>query len=97
MIQSGSTVAAIKASPKENSGAATGFFHMIRFISGSLGSTVFGILLNSISKNTPGKFYNTFILIIILTLITIPITHGIQSQKKSPVRIEDKVARKKAK
>ncbi|HAF62343.1 MAG TPA: hypothetical protein DCK95_08455 [Anaerolineaceae bacterium] len=79
MIQSGSTVAAIKASPKENSGTATGFFHMIRFISGSLGSTIFGIFLSSISENTLGQFYNTFILIIILALITIPITRGIQS------------------
>jgi len=89
MIQSGSTVAAIKAAPKENSGAATGFFHMIRFISGSLGSTIFGIFLNSISENTPEKFYSTFILIIILSFITIPITRGIQSRKKSSTRIED--------
>jgi hypothetical protein len=53
---------------------------------------VFGIFLNSISENTLGNFYSTFILIIILALITIPITRGIRSQNNPPAGIEDKAA-----
>lgn len=77
-IQSGSTVAAIQASPRENAGAATGFFHMIRFISASLGSTVFGIFFESSAANTATGFQNTFLLIIALSLLTIPFTFWIR-------------------
>lgn len=81
LIQSGSTVAAIQAAPKEIAGAATGFFHMIRFISASLGSTVFGLILEANSSNPMAGFYNTFILIIILALITVPFTFWISGHK----------------
>ena len=80
-IQSGSTVAAIQASPKEMVGAATGFFHMIRFISASLGSTIFGILLETSPQNTLGGFYNSFLLIIALALMTVPFTLWIAEHK----------------
>jgi len=82
-IQSGSTTAAIQASPKEIAGAATGFFHMIRFIMASLGSTVFGIMLASTSRNDLSGFYNSFILIIILSAITIPFTFWISARTKA--------------
>jgi len=76
-IQSGSTVAVIQASPKEISGAATGFFHMIRFISASLGSTVFGILFESHAQDSLNGFYNSFVVIIALACITLPFTFWI--------------------
>lgn len=82
-IQSGSTTAAIQASPKEIAGAATGFFHMIRFIMASLGSTVFGIMLASTTRNDLSGFYNSFILIIILSAITIPFTFWISARTKT--------------
>lgn len=80
-IQSGSTVAALQSSPKEIAGAATGFFHMIRFLSASLGSTIFGLIFEA-STNS-GGFYNSFILIIVLAAITIPTTFWITSQRGS--------------
>jgi MFS family permease len=84
-IQSGSTVAAIQASPKEIAGVSTGFFHMIRFINASLGSTVFGILFENAPQNTAGSFYNSFLLIIALALVTIPFTFWIKAGHKAGV------------
>ncbi len=80
MIQSGSTVAAIQSSPKESTGVNTGFFHMIRFINASLGSTIFGIFFESGSEINIKGFYNSFILIIVLALITIPFVLHIKPQ-----------------
>jgi EmrB/QacA subfamily drug resistance transporter len=85
LIQSGSTVAAIQASPMEIAGAATGFFHMIRFISASLGSTVFGMLFEAAVGNPMGGFYNSFLLIIVLAAITIPFTFWISANKDGRV------------
>ncbi|MEM5774176.1 MAG: MFS transporter, partial [Anaerolineaceae bacterium] len=82
MIQSSSTVSAIQASSKENSGAATGFFHMIRFVSASLGSTVTGLLLESSGATATGTFYQSFLMIVILTALTIPFTFWMASNKK---------------
>lgn len=82
-IQSSSTVAAIQASPKQISGAATGFFHMIRFISASLGSTVFGILFETGSGNHLNGFYLSFILIIILSALTVPFTFWMSANRSA--------------
>lgn len=84
MIQSSSTVSAIQASPKENSGAATGFFHMIRFVSASLGSTVTGLLLESSGATATGPFYQSFLMIVILAALTVPFTFWMASNKNHP-------------
>ena len=78
-------MAAIQASPKEIAGAATGFFHMIRFVSASLGSTVFGMLFEAAVGNPMGGFYNSFLLIIVLAAITIPFTFWISANKDGRV------------
>ena len=78
IIQSGSTVAALQATAKEMTGAATGFFHMIRFLSASLGSTIFGIIFEMNHQNVLTGFYSTFLLIIALSLITLPFTFWIK-------------------
>lgn len=83
MIQSSSTVAVIQAAPKDISGAATGFFHMIRFICASLGSTVIGILLESGAQVNGSAFYQSFLLIIILAALTAPVTRWIGPAVKS--------------
>lgn len=80
MIQSSSTVSAILASPKENSGAATGFFHMIRFVSASLGSTVIGLLLETESGAGTAQFYQSFLIIIVLAVLTVPFTFWMASR-----------------
>jgi EmrB/QacA subfamily drug resistance transporter len=82
MIQASATVAAIQASPKEISGAATGFFHMIRFVSASLGSTVIGIILETNRGGGTSGFYRTFLLTTILAALTIPVTFLMQPPAK---------------
>jgi DHA2 family multidrug resistance protein len=72
MIQSSSTVAAIQAAPKGKNGVATGFFHMIRFVSASLGSTIVGIMLEMNSQGVVTGYYNSFVLVFLLALVTIP-------------------------
>lgn len=50
---------------KEQLGVALGIFNMFRFISGSLGTTVFGIVLQSAcSPSNPGAFRLDFYLLI---------------------------------
>jgi MFS family permease len=85
-VQSGSTVAALQATSKEMAGTATGFFHMIRFISASLGSTVFGLFFEMSHRDVITGFYNTFILIIVLSLIIVPFTFWIKAQKDYQVQ-----------
>ncbi len=86
LIQSASTVAVIHASPKNKVGEGTGFFHMIRFICASLGSTIFGIFLETSQSNQTNGFYLGFWITILLVLFTIPFTLRIYSpsaQKRS--------------
>lgn len=73
-IQSSATVAVIHAVPKDLAGAASGFFHMIRFISASLGSTIVGIILEMNSSGMTDGFFISFWLILALGILTIPFT-----------------------
>ncbi len=72
MIQSSSTVAALQAAPKGKTGVATGFFHMIRFVNASLGSTVVGIMLETNRGGLVNGYYSSFILVFGLALVTLP-------------------------
>lgn len=84
-IQSASTVSVIHAVPQEKAGAATGFFHMIRFINASLGSTVFGIILETNSKGLTGGYFQGFSIILILSIIALPVMFWIAEKKRVPV------------
>ncbi len=72
LIQASSTVAAMHAAPEGKTGVATGFFHMIRFINASLGSTVVGLMLETSRGGMLSGYYNSFVLVIILALATLP-------------------------
>ncbi len=72
-IQSASTVSVIHSVPAEKAGAATGFFHMIRFVNASLGSTVFGIILENNQKGLIGGYYLGFIIILVLSICALPV------------------------
>ena len=60
LVQSSATVAVIQAVHPSETGVATGFFHMIRFIVASLGSTVFGILLETNQQGLSNGFFASF-------------------------------------
>lgn len=71
MIQSSSTLTAIQSSPKEKTGAATGFFHMLRFVSASIGSTLFSLAIEFNPGGMLRGYYSTFVLVIIFSLTVI--------------------------
>jgi EmrB/QacA subfamily drug resistance transporter len=73
-VQSSATVAVIQVVAPEKAGAATGFFHMIRFAIASLGSTVIGIFLEKNSAGLSAGFYQSFWLILAIALVTLPLT-----------------------
>lgn len=73
-VQSSATLAVIQAVPLEKSGAATGFFHMIRFASASLGSTVIGIILEQNASGLGFGFFQSFWMILAVSLATLPFT-----------------------
>jgi len=73
-VQSSSTVSVIQSVPGEKTSAATGFFHMIRFIVASLGSTVMGIILEMNASGLLDGYYQGFIVILFVALVTLPIT-----------------------
>lgn len=74
LIQSSATVAVIKAVPAEKSGAATGFFHMFRFTSASLGSTIIGIMLELNASGMLAGLHASFWVFLGLALFTLPFT-----------------------
>jgi MFS family permease len=73
-VQSSSTVSVIQSVPGDKTSAATGFFHMIRFIVASLGSTVMGIILEMNTGGLLDGYYQGFIVILFVALVTLPIT-----------------------
>ncbi len=56
LIQSPAATASIQALPPEQVGVGSGVFHMGRFLSGSLGSTVFGLILQSSANGVVAGF-----------------------------------------
>ncbi len=79
-IQSSSTVAVIQAVPKELASAASGFFHMLRFISASLGSTIIGIILEKTTGGMADGFFLSFWLIVALAVIVFPLLRAMPAQ-----------------
>ena len=79
-IQSSSTVAVIQAVPKKLASAASGFFHMLRFISASLGSTIVGIILEKTTGGIADGFFISFWLIVALAVIVFPLLRSMPAR-----------------
>ncbi len=79
-IQSSSTVAVIQAVPRELASAASGFFHMLRFISASLGSTIIGIILEKTTGGIADGFFISFWLIVALAVIVFPLLRAMPAR-----------------
>ncbi len=84
-IQSASTVSVIHSVPSENAGPATGFFHMIRFVNASLGSTVFGIILEKNPQGLMGGYFLGFAIIFVLSICVLPVMFWMAEKLKVPV------------
>jgi EmrB/QacA subfamily drug resistance transporter len=83
-IQSASTVSVIHSVPAEKAGAATGFFHMIRFVNASLGSTVFGIILENNKNGLIGGYYLGFTIILVLSVCVLPVMFWMAEKSRNP-------------
>lgn len=83
LIQSSATVAVLHAVPKALTSAASGFFHMLRFISGALGSTVIGIILEITSGGISGGFFMSFWIILIPALIVLPLLRHMPARQEN--------------
>jgi len=81
-VQATATVSVLKTVPKEKTGVATGFFHMIRFISASLGSTIFGIILENSSGGMTAGFFQSLWVVFALVLFTLPFTFWLPSRQR---------------
>lgn len=69
MVQSPVTAAVIHVVNPEKVGVATGIFHMVRFIAGALGSTVFGIILETSRVGITAGFYQGLLLIAVVAVL----------------------------
>ncbi len=71
LIQSPSATVAIEAVRPEQVGVATGVFHMGRFLSGSLGSTVFGLVLQGDAGGVVGGFRFSVMLLVVMASLAV--------------------------
>jgi MFS family permease len=83
-IQSASTVSVIHSVSSGKAGAATGFFHMIRFVNASLGSTVFGIILENNQRGLIGGYFLGFTIILILAICALPVMFWMAERSRNP-------------
>lgn len=72
LVQSPVTAAVTHIVPAAQMGVATGIFHMGRFVSGSLGSTVFGLLMErDVAGMTAGLAHNLVLLVAVSTVAAV--------------------------
>jgi hypothetical protein len=64
LIQSPVTASVIQAVHTQEVGVATGIFHMVRFIVGSLGSTVFGLILETTRGGLAAGFQSSLVIML---------------------------------
>ncbi len=71
LVQSPTATAVTHVVAQEKLGVATGIFHMVRFVSGSLGSTVFGLILEADKTGVAAGFQRD--LLVLLALATLAV------------------------
>jgi EmrB/QacA subfamily drug resistance transporter len=69
---------------KDQLGVATGIFHMCRFVSGSLGSTVFGLVLQASAAGVAVGFRRDLFLLIALAVLAALVARGLPGSHPAP-------------
>lgn len=77
LIQSPTTVAVTHVVAEKQLGVATGIFHMARFISGSLGSMAFGLILHGSPAGIAAGFQSTLVLVLAVAASAIGVARGL--------------------
>jgi EmrB/QacA subfamily drug resistance transporter len=65
-------------------GVATGIFHMLRFVSGSLGSTVFGLILQTNATGVAPGFQLDLLLLLALSSLAMLVAQGLPGRAARP-------------
>jgi EmrB/QacA subfamily drug resistance transporter len=64
-------------------GVATGVFHMCRFVSGSLGSTAFGLVLETSPTGVAGGFRRDLLVLLVISVLTMLVAQALPSRPTS--------------
>jgi EmrB/QacA subfamily drug resistance transporter len=90
LVQSPTTAVVTQVVAREQLGVATGIFHMCRFVSGSLGSTVFGLLLQTSPAGVATGFQRDLLILVMLATLAILAAQGLPAPHtyRSPSRSE---------
>lgn len=81
-IQSPSAATSIQVVAADQVGAASGVFHMGRFLSGSLGSTVFGLMLQGYGDSIAAGFRANIVLVIIIASLALVATNNLPGARR---------------
>jgi hypothetical protein len=74
LTQSPVTLAVTGIVPQAQMGVATGIFHMGRFVSGSLGTTVFGLILSMEVAGMAAGFQHNVLVVLIAASVAVVAT-----------------------
>jgi len=90
LVQSPTAATVTQVVARERLGVATGIFHMCRFVSGSLGSTVFGLLLQTSPTGVAAGFQRDLLILVMLATLAILAAQGLPAPHthRSPSRSE---------
>jgi len=94
MVQSPVTASVIQAVHSHQVGVATGIFHMVRFIVGSLGSTVFGLILETTRGGIAPGFQSS--LLVILAAAGVALVAALGIARKGENRSQEAASRSRS-
>jgi len=77
LTQSPAAAAVTRVVPREQLGVATGIFHMCRFVSGTLGSAVFGLILQGHGGGLASGFGRDLIVLAALAVVAVLAAQGL--------------------
>lgn len=84
LTQSPAAAAVIHVVRQEQLGAATGIFHMCRFISGTLGSTIFGLILQGHAAGVAAGFGRALTVLVVLAAVAVLAAQGLPGRQLGP-------------
>jgi EmrB/QacA subfamily drug resistance transporter len=87
LVQSPTAAAVTYVVPPHRLGVATGIFHMVRFVSGTLGSTVFSLVLSGNGVGTGLGFQHVVVVALIAAGLALVIARGLPGRAAVPQRL----------
>lgn len=81
LTQSPVTAAVTYVVHQHQMGVATGIFHMGRFVSGSLGSTVFGLILQMEAAGMATGFRNDLVALVVVATLAVLLAQGLPGRR----------------